>query len=213
MPSWYAEFSRREDVRQSVKTHTVSHFAGCNLVEPRAAPFSSIAMLRPYRGRRPTLSESAYVDASAQVIGDVELGDRVSVWCNTTIRGDVNSIRIGNESNIQDNSCLHVDRDKPLIIGQRVVVGHSVTLHACVIGDKCLIGMGSTVLSGSKIGAGSIVAAGAVVVEGAEFPPGSLLMGAPAKVLRPVSDSERERIRRNAASYIELIREYKEEPQ
>ena len=170
-------------------------------------------MLRPYRGRRPTLSESAYVDASAQVIGDVELGDRVSVWCNTTIRGDVNSIRIGNESNIQDNSCLHVDRDKPLIIGQRVVVGHSVTLHACVIGDKCLIGMGSTVLSGSKIGAGSIVAAGAVVVEGAEFPPGSLLMGAPARVRRPVSDQERERIRRNAASYVELSREYKEETQ
>ena len=170
-------------------------------------------MLRPYRGHRPTLSESAYVDASAQVIGDVELGDRVSVWCNTTIRGDVNSIRVGNESNVQDNSCLHVDREKPLLIGERVVVGHSVTLHGCIIGDECLIGMGATVLSGSKIGSGSIVAAGALVVEGAEFPPGSLLMGAPAKVRRAVSEQERERIRRNAASYVELGGEYKEESQ
>ena len=170
-------------------------------------------MIRPYRGRLPTLSESAYVDPSAQVIGDVELGDEVSVWCNTTLRGDVNSIRIGNRSNVQDNCCLHVDRDKPLVIGERVVVGHSVTLHGCVIGDECLIGMGATVLSGSKIGAGSIVAAGALVVEGAAFPPGSLLMGAPAKVRRTVSDDERERIRRNAASYVELSREYLEETQ
>lgn len=170
-------------------------------------------MIRPYRGRRPTLSNTAYVDASAQVIGDVELGERVTVWCNTTIRGDVNSIRIGSDSNVQDNSCLHVDRVYPLIVGERVVVGHSVTLHGCVIGDECLIGMGATLLSGSRIGAGSIVAAGALVVEGAEFPPGSLLMGAPAKLRRPVSDAERERIRRNAESYVELGREYKEESQ
>ena len=170
-------------------------------------------MIRPYRGRLPTLSESAYVDPSAQVIGDVELGDETSVWCNTTLRGDVNSIRVGNRSNVQDNCCLHVDRDKPLVIGENVVVGHSVTLHGCVVEDECLIGMGATVLSGSKIGAGSIVAAGALVVEGAEFPPGSLLMGAPAKMRRTVSDDERARIRRNAASYVELSREYLEEAQ
>lgn len=169
-------------------------------------------MIRPYRGRLPTLSESAYVDSSAQVIGDVELGDEASIWCNTTIRGDVNSIRIGNRSNVQDNCCLHVDRDEPLVIGEGVVVGHSVTLHGCVIGDECLIGMGATVLSGSKIGAGSIVAARALVLEGAAFPPGSLLMGAPARVRRPVSDDEHERIRRNAASYVELSRTYRQEP-
>ncbi len=170
-------------------------------------------MIRPYRGRLPTLSESAYVDSSAQVIGDVELGDEVSIWCNTTIRGDVNSIRIGDRSNVQDNCCLHVDRDEPLVIGEGAVVGHSVTLHGCVIGDECLIGMGATVLSGSKIGAGSIVAARALVLEGAEFPPGSLLMGAPARVRRPVSDDERERIRRNCASYVELSRTYRQESQ
>ena len=170
-------------------------------------------MIRPYRGRLPTLSESAYVDSSAQVIGDVELGDEVSIWCNTTIRGDVNSIRIGDRSNVQDNCCLHVDRDKPLVIGEGVVVGHSVTLHGCVIGDECLIGMGATVLSGSKIGAGSIVAARALVLEGVEFPPGSLLMGAPARVRRPVSDDERERIRSNCASYVELSRTYRQESQ
>ena len=170
-------------------------------------------MIRPYRGRLPKLSESAYVDSSAQVIGDVELGDEVSIWCNTTIRGDVNSIRIGNRSNVQDNCCLHVDRDKPLVIGEGVVVGHSVTLHGCFIEDECLIGMGATVLSGSKIGAGSIVAARTLVLEGAAFPPGSLLMGAPARVRRPVSDDERERIRRNCASYVELSRTYSQEPQ
>lgn len=170
-------------------------------------------MIRPYRGRLPTLSESAYVDSSAQVIGDVELGNEVSIWCNTTIRGDVNSIRIGNRSNVQDNCCLHVDRDKPLVIGEGVVVGHSVTLHGCFIEDECLIGMGATVLSGAKIGAGSIVAAKALVLEGAAFPPGSLLMGAPATVRRPVSDDERERIRRNCASYVELSRTYSQEPQ
>lgn len=170
-------------------------------------------MIRPYRGRLPTLSESAYVDSSAQVIGDVELGDEVSIWCNTTIRGDVNSIRIGDRSNVQDNCCLHVDRDKPLVIGEGVVVGHSVTLHGCFIEDECLIGMGATVLSGAKIGAGSIVAAKALVLEGAAFPPGSLLMGAPARVRRPVSDDERERIRRNCASYVKLSRTYSQEPQ
>ena len=170
-------------------------------------------MIRPYRGRLPTLSDSAYVDSSAQVIGDVELGDEVSVWCNTTIRGDVNSIRIGDRSNVQDNCCLHVDRDKPLVIGEGVVVGHSVTLHGCFIEDECLIGMGATVLSGAKIGAGSIVAARALVLEGAAFPPGSLLMGAPARVRRPVSDDERERIRRNCASYVELSSTYSQEPQ
>jgi carbonic anhydrase/acetyltransferase-like protein (isoleucine patch superfamily) len=165
-------------------------------------------MIRSYRGRRPQIAASAYVDPSAQVIGDVEVGEGASVWCNVTIRGDVNRIVIGAESNIQDNCCLHVDRDEPLEIGDRIVVGHSVTLHGCRIADDCLIGMGATVLSGARIGPGSIIAAGSLVLEGAEVPPQSIVMGAPGKVRRTTTPEERERVRRNAASYVELSREY-----
>ena len=170
-------------------------------------------MTRSYRDRSPAVAESAYVDPSAQVIGDVEVGEKASIWCNVTIRGDVNSIRIGDESNIQDNCCLHVDRDKPLVVGQRVVVGHSVTLHACVVEDECLIGMGSTILSGARIGSGSIIAAGSLVLEGEEIPTGSWVSGAPAKVRRPMSEAELHRTRRNAAGYVELGHEYRQQLQ
>jgi carbonic anhydrase/acetyltransferase-like protein (isoleucine patch superfamily) len=165
-------------------------------------------MLREFHGHRPVVPESAYVDPSAQVIGRVVLGERSSVWCNVTIRGDVNTIRIGDDTNIQDNSCLHVDRDKPLEIGAGVVVGHSATVHGCVVEDDCLIGMGSTLLSGARVGAGSIVAAGSLVLEGQEIPARSLVMGAPAKVRRSTTDEEVERVRNNARSYVELSRTY-----
>lgn len=169
-------------------------------------------MIRPYRGRRPVIADSAYVDESAQVIGAVTLGERTSVWPNTTIRGDVNSIEIRDESNIQDNSCLHVDRDKPLIVGKGCVVGHSVTLHACVVEDSCLIGMGSTVLSGSRIGTGSVIAAGSVVVEGADIPRHSLVVGVPGVIKRETTDDELERIRGGAKNYVDLSREYMKNP-
>jgi carbonic anhydrase/acetyltransferase-like protein (isoleucine patch superfamily) len=165
-------------------------------------------MLREFHGHRPVVAESAYVDASAQLIGRVFVGERASVWCHVTIRGDVNAIRIGDDTNIQDNSCLHVDRDKPLEIGAGVVVGHCATVHGCVVEDDCLIGMGSTLLSGARIGAGSIVAAGSLVLEGQVIPSRSLVMGAPAKVRRATTAEEVERIRNNARSYVELSREY-----
>ncbi len=165
-------------------------------------------MFREFHGHRPVVPESAYVDPSAQLIGRIVLGERTSVWCNVTLRGDVNSIRIGDDTNIQDNSCLHVDRDQPLEIGAGVVVGHCATVHGCVVEDDCLIGMGSTLLSGSRIGAGSIVAAGSLVLEGQQIPPRSLVMGAPAKVRRPTTGEELERIRNNAQSYVKLSREY-----
>src|SRR5688572_12962032 len=121
-------------------------------------------MIRAYRGVVPKIAASAYVDPSAQVIGDVELGERSSVWPNVTIRGDVNFIRIGDESNIQDNTVVHVDHDGyPTIVGNRVTVGHSVTLHGCVIEDDCLIGIGAIVRNGARIGKGSVIAAGALV--------------------------------------------------
>ncbi len=168
-------------------------------------------MFRTFRGATPAVAANAYIDPSAVLIGDVTVGERSSVWCNVTVRADTSSVRIGNETNIQDNSCLHEDDDAPLRIGDRVVVGHSCTVHGCDVGDDCLIGMGATILSKARIGAGSIVAAGAVVLGGAEVPPRSLVAGIPASVKRPLSDAEVERIRENAAHYVELAAQYRGE--
>ena|ERR1041385_7043492 len=170
-------------------------------------------MIRAYRGVVPTIAASAYIDQSAQVIGDVTVGERSSIWPNVTARGDVNSIRIGIESNIQDNSVLHCDAGLyPLVIGDHVTVGHLVMLHGCTIEDYCLIGIGAVVLNGAKIGSGSVIAAGAVVPEGMEVPPGSMVMGVPAKVKRQLTDEERERFRTNAEHYVEAAKIYRNEP-
>jgi carbonic anhydrase/acetyltransferase-like protein (isoleucine patch superfamily) len=170
-------------------------------------------MIRAYRGIVPKIAASAYIDQSAQVIGDVVVGERSSIWPNVTARGDVNTIHIGDESNIQDNSVLHCDAGRfPLHIGNRVTVGHLVMLHGCTVEDECLIGIGAVVLNGAKIGQGSVVAAGAVVPEGAEIPPLSMVMGVPAKVKRPVTDQERERFRLNTQRYVELARTFRDEP-
>jgi carbonic anhydrase/acetyltransferase-like protein (isoleucine patch superfamily) len=169
-------------------------------------------MIRAYRGVVPKIAASAYIDQSAQVIGDVVVGERSSIWPNVAARGDVNSVRIGDDTNIQDNSVLHCDAGLyPLHIGNRVTVGHMAMLHGCTIEDDCLIGIGAVVLSGAKIGSGSAVAAGAVVPEGAEVPPGSMVMGVPARVKRQVTEEERERFRQNALHYVESARIYKEE--
>ena len=169
--------------------------------------------IRGYRGVKPQIAASAYVDPSAQVIGDVVVGERSSIWPNTTVRGDVHSIRIGEESNVQDNSCLHVQRDLfPLIIGNRVSVAHSVTLHGCVVEDDCLIGIGAIVLDGARIGSGSVVAAGALVPEGMQVPPGSVVMGMPAKVKRAAGGQDALLIRKTAESYIKYRQIYLEEP-
>lgn len=170
-------------------------------------------MIRSYRGIVPKIAASAYIDPSAQVIGDVEVGERSSIWPNVTARGDVNSIRIGEDSNIQDNSVLHCDADFfPLNIGNHVTVGHLAMLHGCTIEDDCLIGIGAIVLNGAKVGRGSVVAAGAVVPEGAEIPAYSMVMGVPAKVKRPLTDEERDRFTQNATHYVEAARTYRNEP-
>src|SRR5712671_4680512 len=159
--------------------------------------------IRGYRGVTPKIAATAYIDPSAQVIGDVVIGERSSVWPNTTVRGDVNYIRIGDETNVQDNCCLHVQRDEwPLILGNRVSIAHSVTLHGCVIEDECLIGMGAILLNGARVGTGSIVAAGALVTEGLQIPAGSVVVGAPGKVRRVATTEDRARIQRHADSYI-----------
>jgi gamma-carbonic anhydrase len=170
-------------------------------------------MIRPFRGKTPQISSSAYVDQSAQVVGDVEIGERSSIWLNVSIRGDVNSIRIGSETSIQDNSVLHVDYDERfrLVIGNQVTVGHRVVLHGCVIEDEVLIGIGAIVLNGARIGKGSVVAAGALVPEGMDVPPSSVVMGVPGKVKREVSEEERERFRTNVSNYVKNTALYKEE--
>jgi carbonic anhydrase/acetyltransferase-like protein (isoleucine patch superfamily) len=166
-------------------------------------------MLRPYRSISPTVHPSAYVDSSAQVIGDVEIGEDSSVWMNVVIRGDVNTIRIGRRTNIQDGAVVHVMREThPTWIGDEVTVGHGAVLHGCTIAPLCLVGMGAIVLNGAEVGAGSILAAGSLLVEGTRIPPRSLVMGSPGKVRRPLTDEEVEGIRAYADRYVEYKKEY-----
>jgi carbonic anhydrase/acetyltransferase-like protein (isoleucine patch superfamily) len=148
-------------------------------------------MIRPHRGRRPRVPSSVFVDDSAQVIGDVEIGDESSVWMCVVIRGDVNWIRIGKRSNVQDGTIVHVmTKTHPTTIGDNVTIGHGAIVHGCTIEDQCLIGMGAILLNGATVGTGSIIAAGTLLVEGATIPPRSLVMGSPGKVKRTLSDAE-----------------------
>lgn len=169
-------------------------------------------MLRTYRSISPTVHPSAFVDASAQVIGDVHLGSESSVWMNVVVRGDVNHIRIGARSNIQDLTMVHVMREtNPTVIGDNVTIGHSAVVHGCTIEDRCLIGMGAILLNGCVIGTGSIVAAGTLVPEGMVVPPGSMVMGLPGKVRRALTPKEDASIRWYADNYVRYRLEFQAE--
>jgi gamma-carbonic anhydrase len=160
-------------------------------------------MLRRFRGTLPTVDPSAYVDQSAQVIGDVHVGPESSVWMNAVIRGDVHRIRIGARTNIQDGSIVHVQTGThPTTIGDEVTIGHGAIVHGCTIEDRCLIGMGAILLNGVSVGAESIVAAGSLLPEGFRVPPRSLVMGSPAKVRREVADADVAAIRQYASHYV-----------
>ncbi|MGE3276149.1 MAG: gamma carbonic anhydrase family protein [Vicinamibacterales bacterium] len=160
-------------------------------------------MIRTFKGTTPTVDPSAYVDESAQVIGDVQIGAESSVWMNVVIRGDVHRIRIGRRTNIQDLTMVHVMRDThPTTIGDEVTVGHSAVIHGCTIEDRCLIGMGAVLLNGVHIGHDSIVAAGTLLPEGAVVPPRSMVMGRPGKVKRELTDEEVAEIRWYADNYV-----------
>ena len=166
-------------------------------------------MLRSYKGRLPAVHPTAYVDDSAQVIGDVEIGEESSVWMAVVIRGDVNRIRIGQRSNVQDGTVVHVMKDThATIVGDNVTIGHAAVIHGCTIEDQCLIGMGAIVLNGATIGTGSIVAAGSLVVEGMQVPARSLVMGSPAKVKRPLGDEEVAEIQMYADRYVSYRLDY-----
>lgn len=171
-------------------------------------------MIRPYKGIAPKIGDRVYIDPTGQVIGDVEIGEHSSVWMNAVVRGDVHFIRIGRHTNIQDNCVVHVFKNlHSTHIGDRVTVGHGAILHGCRIDDDCLIGMGAVILNGAHIGSDSIVAAGAVVPEGAVVPSGSLVMGVPGKVRRPLTNEERQSIRRYATNYFEYKETYLAESQ
>jgi len=167
-------------------------------------------MLRPYNGLSPRVHPSCYVDQSAQLIGDVELDENASIWMNAVLRGDVSSIRVGANSNVQDCCVLHGMKDKySVTVGEWVTVGHSVTLHGCTIHDRCLIGMGAVILNNAQIGAGSIIAAGTVIPENTAVAPGSLWMGVPGKFKKKLDAGAEEVILRYAKNYLQYKEEYR----
>ena len=157
----------------------------------------------------PRIHPTAYIDASAQVIGDVEIGEQSSVWMTVVIRGDVHEIRVGRRSNIQDGTIVHVMKDRyATVVGDDVTIGHAAVVHGCTIEDRCLVGMGAILLNGARIGSGSIVAAGTLVVEGMQVPPRSLVMGSPGKVKRGLTDAEVDEIQMYADRYVAYRLDY-----
>lgn len=174
--------------------------------------------IRNFEQHQPVLGKRVYIDPAAVVIGNVQLGDDVSVWPAVVMRGDVNEIRIGDQSNIQDGSVLHVTHDGPytpggcgLYLGRGVTVGHKALLHGCTIGDYCLIGMAATVMDGVEVANEVLVAAGALVVPGTQLAPGTLWRGSPARLARPLTAREREQLRYSAAHYVRVKDRYLEQ--
>jgi carbonic anhydrase/acetyltransferase-like protein (isoleucine patch superfamily) len=166
-------------------------------------PFYNSVVLRPFRGVLPRVASSAFIDDSAQVIGDVEIGDESSVWMCAVIRGDVNMIRIGRRTNVQDAAVVHaMTGAHQTSIGDSVTIGHGAVIHGCTIEQQCLIGMGAILLNGAHVGAGSIVAAGALLIENMRVPPKSLVMGSPAKVKRLLTQAEVASIQQFADRYV-----------
>lgn len=163
----------------------------------------------PYKKSKPKIDPSVFVASGSSIIGDVEIESYSSIWFNSVLRGDVNYIRVGAYTNIQDGSIVHVSSKKfPTIIGKHVTIGHQAVVHACEVGDYSLIGMGAKILDGAKIAPESLVAAGALVPPGASYPARSLILGAPAKVKRSLEPEELEHIRASALHYAELAKDY-----
>ena len=160
-------------------------------------------------GVAPQIADSAWVADSAQVMGDVVMGEDASVWFGTVVRGDTAPITIGEGTNVQDASVLHADLGMPLVIGRHVTVGHQVMLHGCTIGDESLIGIGAIVLNGAKIGKNCLVGAGALVTEGKEFPDGSMIIGSPARAVKALTPEQIQGLRRSAQHYIDNARRFK----
>jgi len=165
-------------------------------------------MIYTLDGLTPRLGKDVYVAPNAAVIGDVDLGDQVSVWFGAVLRGDVERLVIGRESNVQDNSVLHSDPGSPLTLGERVTVGHAVVLHGCTIGDGTLIGMGASILNDARVGRNCLVGANALITEGKEFADGVLILGSPARAVRPLTPEELSRMAGSSGRYVERGRIY-----
>ena len=169
-------------------------------------------LVLPFREHEPRIGENVFIAPNAAVIGQTTLADEVSVWFGAVLRGDVSPIRVGKGSNIQDNAVVHVSADVPCVVGENVVVGHQALLHACTVEDECLVGMGAVILDGAVIGRGSVVGAGALVTKGKVIPPHSLVLGAPGRVMRSLSDEERANTGAYAAQYVQLAEQYRPAP-
>jgi carbonic anhydrase/acetyltransferase-like protein (isoleucine patch superfamily) len=170
-------------------------------------------MIRTYQDKAPQIAEGCYIDPSAQILGDVFIGRRSSVWMNAVLRGDVNSIRVGSCSNVQDCCVLHGQRNLyPVIVGDWVSIGHNATVHGCVVEDTCVIGMGARVLNNSRIGEGCIIAAGSVVAEHTVVPPRTLWAGVPAKLRREITEKDRALILEYAQNYLDYVDIYLSDP-
>lgn len=166
-------------------------------------------ILRPFGEKSPSVRASAFVAPGAVVVGDVEVGERSSIWFGCVLRGDVNAIRIGARTNVQDLTTIHVtSRTHPTVVGDEVTIGHRVVLHGCTIKDRCLVGIGSVVMDGAVVGPEAVVGAGALVPPGMVVPPRTLVMGSPAKVKRDLAPEEIEALRRSAENYVEYAARY-----
>jgi carbonic anhydrase/acetyltransferase-like protein (isoleucine patch superfamily) len=166
-------------------------------------------MIRPFNGTQPNIDDTAFIADDAVVIGDVEIGEDASVWFGSVVRGDVNYIRIGARTNIQDATVVHVSsRTHPTVLEDEVTVGHRVTLHGCYVEHGCLIGIGAILLDGVHVGSNSIVAAGTLLTPGTEIPPGSMVMGAPGRVRRQLTDDELAELPQFWKNYVELKKHY-----
>lgn len=166
-------------------------------------------MVYNFKNKKPIISETAFIAPSADIIGEVTVGESSSIWYNVTIRGDIAPVVIGKNSNVQDNSVIHVGHDVPAVIGNNVTIGHNVIVHACTIKDNSLIGMGAIILDYAEIGEESIVGAGSLVTKSKKFPPRSLIMGSPARLIRELSEEEIQGIRDNVQSYVDIVIEYR----
>ena len=167
--------------------------------------------LYKFDGKMPKIHAGAYISPRASLIGDVEVGDGTSVWEFAVVRADMNKIRIGKNTSIQDNCTVHCTFPNPTTIGDFVTTGHNSVIHACEIGDYVVVGIGAIVLNGARVGSGSVIGAGAVVTENTEIPPNSLVLGIPGKIIKEVSPDMRESFKTNAELYVELGRKHKQE--
>jgi len=167
-------------------------------------------MIREWNGHTPQVDPSAYIHETAVIIGKVIIGANVSVWPNAVIRGDIEEIVIGSSTNIQDNAVIHTDFGTPTILGRGISVGHSAILHSCTVRDNCLIGMGAIILEGAFLEEACLIGAGALVSAGKTIPAGSLALGIPAVIKRPLNPGEIEHIKKNAAEYLKLADSYRE---